>query len=123
MHRFTATILLCGLPLFGQPKVKGLGKFEMEGIHLGMPLKEAMAALKERHANPKLGPDNYSHPGLPAPLTYGLNAVGGGEGFYFLLSMPPDEPAILRMTWVIHYGEEKVPKQDVVAANLVRQFG
>ena len=55
-------------------------RFDIEGIHLGMPLKEAMAALRVHNANLKLVPDSVPYDGLPSALTYGISAVGGGEG-------------------------------------------
>lgn len=98
-------------------------KYDIEGIRLGMPLKDAMTALRAHSANLKLAPDSVQYPGLPTALTYGINAVGGGEGFYFFVTMPPNEVAISKITWVVHYSQEVIPKQDVVVANLVQKYG
>jgi hypothetical protein len=99
------------------------GKFDVAGIRLGMGFKEAMTALHDHNPNLKVVPDSFQYPGLPYALTYGINAVGGGEGFYFLLTMPPNEVTISKITRVIHYAQDSMPRQDVVAANLAKQYG
>jgi hypothetical protein len=100
------------------------GTFDIEGIRLGMPIKEAMAALRMHNANMRLAPDSVPYQGLPNALTYGINAVGQGEGFYFVVTMPPNEAAITRVTWVAHFtGNDKIPRQDVVVANLAKKYG
>jgi hypothetical protein len=100
-----------------------VSRFEVEGIRLGMPLKEAMAALRMHNANLRLAPDSVPYPGLPSPLTYGINAVGGGEGFYFLVTMPPNELTVSRITWVRHFAADVIPKQDAVVASLAQKYG
>jgi hypothetical protein len=99
------------------------GKFELVGIRLGMPVKEAMATLRAHNSNLRLAPESASYPGLPSALTYGINAVGQGEGFYFLVTMPPNEPSISKVTWVTHFAGEPIPKQDVIVGNLARKYG
>jgi hypothetical protein len=98
-------------------------RFDIEGIHLGMPLKEAMAALRAHNANLKLAPDSVPYEGLPSALTYGISAVGGGEGFYFMVTMPPNEAVVSKLTWVVHFTQENMPRQEVVVANLARKYG
>ena len=44
--------------------------------------------------------------GLPSALTYAINAVGQGEGFYLMVAMPPNEIAISKVTWVSHFGRD-----------------
>src|SRR5690349_5402053 len=78
-------------------------RFELAGIRLGMPLKEAMAALRTHNANLRLALESAAYPGLPAALTYAINAVGQGEGFYLMVTMPPNETAISKVTWVTHF--------------------
>jgi hypothetical protein len=97
--------------------------FDIEGIRLGMPVKEAMTALRAHNANMRLAPDSASYTGLPNALTYGINAVGEGEGFYFMLTMPPGDPVVSKITWVAHFTGEKVPRQDVIVANLANKYG
>jgi hypothetical protein len=98
-------------------------QIDIEGIHLGMPVKEAMAALRTQHANLQLLPDSTTYPGLSSPFTYGISAVGGGEGFYFLVAMPPNQVVVSRVTWVRHFAQEVIPKQDAVVAGLVQKYG
>jgi hypothetical protein len=118
----TVTSLLVVLSAAAQV-LPDAGKFELVGVRLGMPLKEAMAALRDHNANLRLAPESTSYAGLPSALTYAINAVGQGEGFYFLVTMPPNEAAIAKVTWVTHFMGETIPKQDVIVANLARQYG
>jgi hypothetical protein len=98
-------------------------RFELAGIHMGMPIKEAMGVLRAHNANLRLSPESASYRGLPSALTYAINAVGQGEGFYLMVTMPPNEPAISKVTWVTHFGNETIPKQEVLVANLARKYG
>jgi len=107
----------------GAQDTRDPGKFEMAGISLGMPIKEAMAALRTHNANLRLAPESASYPGLPAALTYAINAVGQGEGFYLMVTMPPNETAISKVTWVTHFAGETIPSQDVIVGNLARKYG
>ncbi|MBX9599960.1 MAG: hypothetical protein K2X35_03110 [Bryobacteraceae bacterium] len=102
----------------------GAAEFDIEGIRLGMPIKEAMTLLRAHNPNMRLAPDSIPYAGLPSALTYGINAVGQGEGFYFLVTMPPNEALISKVTWVAHFAEDgKVPRQEAVVANLARKYG
>lgn len=96
---------------------------DVAGIKLGMPIKEAMQALGAHNPNLKVVPDSLQYPGLPHVLTYGINAVGGGEGFYFLVTMPPNKEVVSKVTWVVHFGPDKIPRQDVVVASLAQKYG
>src|SRR2546422_3233923 len=51
-------------------------QFEVEGIRLGMPVKEAMTALRAHNANMRLAPESFTYEGLPSALTYAIDAVG-----------------------------------------------
>jgi hypothetical protein len=101
----------------------GLPGYELAGIKLGVTFKDAMIALKAHNPNMRLQDESAPYPGLPRPLTYGINAVGTGEGFYFMLTMPPGEPRVSKITWVVHFGQDNTPQQEVLAANLAKQFG
>jgi hypothetical protein len=99
-------------------------QFEIEGIHLGMPLKDAMTALREHNAKLRLAPESVRPAGTASPYTYGINAVGEGEGFFFLVTMPPNPVTVTKLTWVAHFtGNGTIPKQDVLVANLARKYG
>jgi hypothetical protein len=99
-------------------------QFEIDGIRLGMPLKDAMAALREHNAKLRLGPESVRPVGTATPYTYGINAVGEGEGFYFVVTMPPNPVTVTKLTWVAHFTSgDTIPKQDVLVANLARKYG
>src|SRR5689334_9865499 len=87
----TVTVILCVLAATAQ-EPGSAERFELAGIRLGMPIKEAMGVLRAHNANLRLTPESASYRGLPSALTYAINAVGQGEGFYLMVSMPPNEP-------------------------------
>jgi hypothetical protein len=116
-------IVLFGLALSGQVR-PAAPTFDIEGIRLGMPLKDAMASLREHNAKLRLAPESVRLKGTIAPFTYGINAVGEGEGFYFMVTMPPSEPEVSKVTWVAHFtGADTIPHQDVLVAGLARRYG
>jgi hypothetical protein len=112
------------LMLAGLAAIVAAQEFDIQGIRLGMPIKEAMTVLRAHNPNMKLAPESLAYPGMPSALTYGINAVGQGEGFYFLVTMPPNEVSIAKVTWVAHFNQDgKVPAQDAVVANLAKKYG
>ena len=104
--------------LWGQPSA-----FEMAGIRLGMPLKEAMMALKKHRHDLKLATDSIPYGAAGAPLTYGIHAVGPAEGFYFLVTMPPNQVVVSKVTWVARFSPDSPPTQQDVVARLVAKYG
>jgi hypothetical protein len=99
-------------------------QFEIEGIRLGMPLKDAMTALREHNAKLRLAPESVRTSSTASAFTYGINAVGEGEGFYFMVTMPPNPATVTKLTWVAHFTSgDTIPKQDVLVANLARKYG
>src|SRR5450759_418331 len=52
-----------------------VGKYDIVGIKLDIPFKEALAALKAHSPNFRLQPDSIKYAVLPYALTYGISAV------------------------------------------------
>jgi hypothetical protein len=111
---------------------KNVGKNDVLGIKLGMPAKEASAALQARGM--QLKPESIKYDVLPAPLTYGLYAVNqilvrnsgvqpGAEKVYLTLTMPPNEPVVAKINRFILFTKETAPAQQDLVADLVNKYG
>jgi hypothetical protein len=111
---------------------KKVGKHDVLGIKLGMPAKEAAAALQGRGM--QLKPETIKYDVLPAPLTYGLYAVNqilvrnsgvqpGAEKVYLTLTMPPNEQVVTKINRFIMFTKETAPAQQALIGDLVKKYG
>lgn len=111
---------------------KNVGKYDVLGIKLGMPAKEAAAALQARGM--QLKPETIKYDVLSAPLTYGLYAVNqmlvrnsgvqpGAEKIYLTLTMPPNEPVVAKINRFIMFTKETAPAQQALVGDLVKKYG
>ncbi len=111
---------------------KHLGKYDVLGIKLGMPAKEAAVALQSRGL--QLKPETIKYDVLPAPMTYGLYAINqvlvrnsgvqpGAEKIYLTLTMPPNEPVVAKINRFIMFTKETAPAQQALIGDLVKKYG
>ena len=111
---------------------KKVGKHDVLGVKLGMPAKEAAAALQARGM--QLKPETIKYDVLPAPLTYGLYAVNqqlvrnsgvtpGAEKVYLTLTMPPNEQVVAKINRFIMFTKETAPAQQALIGDLVKKYG
>jgi hypothetical protein len=111
---------------------KSVGKYDVMGIKLGMPVKEAVAILQARSLQFK--PETVKYDVLPNPLTYGLYAVNqvlsrnsglppGAEKVYLMLTMPPNEQMVSKINRFLMFTKETAPTQQVLAGELVKKYG
>jgi hypothetical protein len=111
-------------------------KYDIVGINLGMPIKDALLALKAHSPNFRLQPDSLKFDFLPTALTYGISATSpavvsatgrpipsNSEKFYFLITMPPSQPVVSKLARLVTFSKESAPTQDVVAADLEKKYG
>jgi len=123
-------------------------KYDIVGIKVGMTPQEALAALKAYSSTFRLKPESIRYDVAPNPMTYGiwatsLNIYNGdnpvydkvykgvstermpvdSEQFYFLLAMPPNRPAVSKITRFVRWSLNTAPHQDVVAGDLIKKFG
>jgi hypothetical protein len=108
------------------------GKYDVIGIKLGMPAKDAMAILKA-HGQYQTSPETIKYDFLPAPLVYGVlaaNAVvvrGQGlpnsEKLYLLLTMPPNEPKVAKVSRFLMFSKDTAPTSESLVANLNKKYG
>jgi hypothetical protein len=122
----------CCTPQATAAIAKQVGKYDVLGIKLGMPAKEASAALQARGM--QLKPETIKYDVLPAPLTYGLYAVNqqlvrnsgvtpGAEKIYLTLTMPPNEPVVAKINRFIMFTKETAPAQQALIGDLVKKYG
>ena len=121
-------------PNLGTAKVAvSAGKYDVMGIKLGMPAKEAMAVLKA-HAAYQTSPDTIKYDFLPAPLTYGVMAANavvvrqgdgrpGSEKIYLMLTMPPNQPVVTKISRYLMFSKETAPTAESLVANLIQKYG
>lgn len=111
------------------------GKYDILGIKLGMPIKEALLALKAHSPKFRLQPESLKYGMLPNALTYGISAVSShvtdtsrplppsSEKFYFMITMPPNQEVVSKVSRVVTFAKDTVPTQDVLAGDLEKKYG
>jgi len=122
-------------PNLGTAKVAAsAGRYDVLGIKLGMPAKEAMAVLKA-HGQFQVTPETIKYDFLPAPMTYGVMAANaivvrngdhafpGSEKLYFVVTMPPNQPVIAKVSRYLLFSKDTAPTADSLVADLTKKYG
>jgi hypothetical protein len=122
-------------PNLGTAKVAAsAGKYDVLGIKLGMPAKDAMAILKT-HGQFQVTPETIKYDFLPAPMTYGVMAANavvvrngghafpGSEKLYFVVTMPPNQPVISKVSRYLLFSKDTAPTADSLVADLSKKYG
>jgi hypothetical protein len=121
-------------PNLGTVKVAAsAGKYDVLGIKLGMPAKEAMALLKA-HGQYQTSPETIKYDFLPAPLTYGVLAANavvvrqgdgrpGSEKIYLMLTMPPNQPKVTKISRYLMFSKDTAPTAESLVADLIKKYG
>lgn len=111
---------------------KQVGKYDVLGIKLGMPAKEAAAILKARGLQFK--PETLKYDVLPDPLIYGVYAINevlvrksgvqpGAEKIYLTLTMPPNPQVVTKVNRFILFTKDTAPSQQALIADLEKKYG
>lgn len=111
---------------------KRVGKYDVLGIKLGMPAKEAAAILKARGLQFK--PETLKYDVLPDPLIYGVYAINevlvrksgvqpGAEKIYLTLTMPPNPQVVTKVNRFILFTKDTAPSQQALIADLEKKYG
>ena len=111
---------------------KRVGKYDVLGIKLGMPAKEAAAILKTRGFQFK--PETIKYDVLPDPLIYGVYAINevlvrksgvqpGAEKIYVALTMPPNPQVVTKVNRFILFTKDTAPSQQALIADLEKKYG
>ena len=119
----------------------GAGRYDIGGIKLGIPLKDAIMALKAHNPNLLLTPESIQYDFLPYPLTYGISAlppdfkrpgafhysIGTNlptiEAFYLALTMPPNDVVTWKISRLTTFDRKIAPSCDAVASDLTKKYG
>lgn len=121
-------------PNLGTAKVAvSAGKYDVLGIKLGMPAKDAMAILKA-HGQYQTSPDTIKYDFLPSPMTYGVTAANAvvvrqGDGrpdsekIYLMLTMPPNQPVVTKISRYLMFSKETAPTAESLVADLIKKYG
>jgi hypothetical protein len=113
-------------------KAVSAGKYDILGIHLNMPAKEA-AAILHGHGM-QLAPETIKYDFLPGPLTYGLTALNpvmlrtsgsqpGSEKVYLALTMPPNQQVVSKISRFLMFTKDTAPTSDGLTADLIKKYG
>ena len=111
---------------------KQVGKYDVLGIKLGMPAKEAAAILKARGLQFK--PETLKYDVLPDPLIYGVYAINevvarksgvqpGAEKIYLTLTMPPNPQVVTKVNRFILFTKDTAPSQQALIDDLEKKYG
>ena len=111
---------------------KRVGKFDVLGIKIGMPAKEAAGILKARGFQFK--PETLKYDVLPDALIYGVYAINevlvrksgvqpGAEKIYVALTMPPNPQVVTKVNRFILFTKETAPAQQALIADLEKKYG
>ena len=102
---------------------KAAQRGDIVGIKLGMPLKEAMQALKAHNPKLQLKTETIKVPTVAEPLVYSISANTPEEQFYFTLTLPPNPIVISRVGRQMVFTKETAPTQQVVVEELIKKYG
>jgi hypothetical protein len=99
------------------------GKYDIAGMKLGMPLKEAMQALKAHNPKLQMKKDTIKYDVLGGELLYGLTFTSPEERFIFGLTMPPNPIVVLKLARTLIFTKETAPTQQMLVENLIQKYG
>ncbi len=115
--------------------VASLPSFDVVGIKLGMPAKDAVGALEGMRPKLVIRPATIRYTILPEPLTYEVYAASpqiirtghlgdpDTEQIDLLLTMPPNREVVSRISRYVTFSKTTAPDQDRLAAALIRKYG
>ncbi|NOT96201.1 MAG: hypothetical protein HOP00_07815, partial [Nitrospira sp.] len=82
------------------------GKYDIAGMKLGTPLKEAMQALKAHNPKLQMKKDTIKYDVLGGELLYGLTFTSPEERFIFQLTMPPNPIVVSKLARTMSFTKE-----------------
>lgn len=99
------------------------GKYDIAGMKLGTPLKEAMQALKAHNPKLQLKKDTIKYDVLGGELLYGLTFTSPEERFIFGLTMPPNPIVVSKLARTLIFTKDTAPTQQVIVEGLIKKYG
>src|SRR5215217_1242371 len=99
------------------------GKYDIAGMKLGTPLKEAMQTLKAHNAKLQMKKDTIKYDVLGGELLYGLTFTSPEERFIFGLTMPPNPIVVSKLARTLIFTKETAPTQQTLVEDLIKKYG
>jgi hypothetical protein len=99
------------------------GKYDIAGMKLGTPLKEAMQTLKAHNPKLQMKKDTIKYDVLGGEMLYGLTFTSPEERFIFSLTMPPNPIVVSKLARVLIFTKETAPTQQVIVESLIQKYG
>ena len=99
------------------------GKYDIAGMKLGMPLKEAMQTLKAHNPKLQMKKDTIKYDVLGGELLYGLTFTSPEERFIFGLTMPPNPIVVSKLARTLTFTKETAPTQQALVEALIKKYG
>ena len=99
------------------------GKYDIAGMKLGMPLKEAMQALKAHNPKLQMKKDTIKYDVLGGEMLYGLIFMGPEERFIYRLTMPPNPIVVSKLSRMLIFTKETAPTQQTLVEDLIKKYG
>lgn len=99
------------------------GKYDIAGMKLGTPLKEAMQTLKTHNPKLQMKKDTVKYDVLGGELLYGLTFMSPDERFIFGLTMPPNPIVVSKLARTLTFTKETAPTQQTLVEALIKKYG
>lgn len=99
------------------------GKYDIAGMKLGMPLKEAMQALKAHNPKLQMQKNTIKYDVLGGELLYGLTFMSPEERFVYRLTMPPNPIVVSKLSRMLIFTKETAPTQQTLVEDLIKKYG
>lgn len=99
------------------------GKYDIAGMKLGTPLKEAMQTLKAHNPKLQMKKDTVKYDVLGGELLYGLTFMSPDERFIFGLTMPPNPIVVSKLARTLTFTKETAPTQQTLVEALIKKYG
>ena len=99
------------------------GKYDIAGMKLGTPLKEAMQALKAHNPKLQMKKETIKYDVLGGELLFGLTFTSPEERFIFQLTMPPNPIVVSKLARTMTFTKETAPTQQVIVEGLIQKYG
>lgn len=102
---------------------KAASKYDIAGMRLGTPLKEAMTALRAHNQKLQMQKNAVRYDVLGGELLYGLTFMSPEERFVFGLTMPPNAIVVSKLSRMLVFTKDTAPTQQMIVQDLIRKYG
>jgi hypothetical protein len=99
------------------------GKYDIAGMKLGTPLKEAMQALKAHNPKLQMKKDTIKYDVLGGELLYGLTFTSPEERFVYRLTLPPNPIVVSKLSRMLIFTKDTAPTQQMLVEDLIKKYG